>query len=329
MLGRERRLKMQYKNYYEILGVEKSSTQDEIKRAYRKLARQYHPDLNKEPGAEEKFKEISEANEVLSDTEKRTAYDQLGQAPHAGQEFQPPPNWDEGFEFSSRQTSDGPSPENFSDFFENLFGEHYQQQRAAQAQERVNAKGQDHHAKVMIDITDSFSGAKQTLSLKVPTLNLEGQVTLKERRLEVTIPKGIKEGQHIRLKQQASPGLGNGPAGDLYLEVGFKQHPFFHAQGADLYLNLPVTPWEAALGSKIKIPTPAGQVDLTVPKNSKQGSKLRLKGRGLPSKKAGDLYVVLQIALPLADSTKAKDLYQAMAKDLAFDPRAELMAKTG
>lgn len=320
---------MEYKNYYETLGVEKICTQDDIKRAYRKLARKYHPDLNKDEGAEEKFKEIGEANEVLSDVEKRAAYDQLGQSYRAGQDFQPPPNWDEGFEFTGQAGSNGASSQDFSDFFENMFGAAYQQQRHDTAQARYNAKGQDHHAKVMVDLTDSFHGGKRIIGLNIPLLTADGHVLVKERKLEVAIPKGIKEGQHIRLRQQGAPGLGSGKSGDLYLEIVFKDHPFFHAQGSDVYLDLPVAPWEAMLGAKVKVPTPEGIVDLTIPPGSKQGSKLRLKGRGLPAKKPGNLFVVLQIALPPADSKKAKQLYQAMAGDFDFDPRSSLMGTVG
>jgi curved DNA-binding protein len=317
---------MEYKNYYKVLGVEKSSTQDEIKRAYRKLARKYHPDLNKEKDAEDTFKEISEANEVLSDVEKRAAYDQLGQSHQSGQDFQPPPNWDQGFEFRG-ETGGNNQHQDFSDFFENLFGEAYKQK----AKTQFHAKGEDLHAKVMIDITDSFHGAKRMLGLKVPELTPDGHVTLKERKLDVTIPKGVKDGQHIRLRNQGAPGfsegLGEGKAGDLYLEIVFNHHPFYHTEGTDLYLKLPVTPWEAALGSKVKISTPEGLVDLTIPANSKQGSKLRLKERGLPAKNPGDLYVILQITLPPADTEKARELYETMAKELDFDPRERLMSE--
>ncbi|MBZ0100071.1 MAG: DnaJ domain-containing protein, partial [Taibaiella sp.] len=203
---------MKYKDYYALLGVEKSATQDEIKRAYRKLARTYHPDLNKDEGAEEKFKEISEANEVLGDPEKRAAYDQLGQGYRPGQDFQPPPNWDEGFEFSGGFDGKNARAQQFSDFFEDLFGEAYRQQSAPGAGARFHARGQDHHAKVLIDLEDAFHGAKRTVVLKVPELTESGHVAVKERKLEVTIPKGMLEGKHIRLKGQGAPGLGDGKA---------------------------------------------------------------------------------------------------------------------
>jgi len=316
---------MEYKDYYALLGVEKSATQDEIKRAYRKLARKYHPDLNKEETAEIKFKEIGEANEVLSDPEKRAAYDQVGQAYTPGQDFRPPPGWDAGFEFSDRPGTEGAGEQDFSDFFESLFGDSYHQQRAERAKTRFHARGQDHHAKVLIDLEDAINGAKRTIVLKVPELTEDGHLVVKDRKLEVAIPKGVREGQHIRLKGQGAPGLGDGGTGDLYIEITFKSHPVYHVEGADLYLDLPVSPWEAALGGKVKVPTPGGVVDLNIPEGSKQGRKLRLKERGLPAKPSGDLYVTLQIALPPADTPEAKKLYQSMAREFDFDPRKNLM----
>ncbi len=314
---------MKYKDYYQILGVEKSATQDEIKRAYRKLARTYHPDLNKDAGAEEKFKEIGEANEVLSDPEKRAAYDQLGQGYQSGQDFQPPPNWDEGFEFSSGQNRENMQEQQFSDFFSDLFGAAHRQQTDTGAGQ-FSARGQDHHAKIIIDLEDAFQGAKHGIVLKVPELDQTGHLVVKDRKLEISIPKGILEGKHIRLKGQGSPGLGDGKTGDLYLEIAFKPHPLYHADGADLYIDLPVTPWEAALGAKVQVPTPGGAVDLTIPAASRQGGKLRLKGRGIPAKPVGDMYVVFQIALPPADNNKAKEIYETMARELDFDPRRSL-----
>lgn len=325
---------MEYKDYYAVLGVAKDATQDEIKKAFKKLARKYHPDVNKEAGAEEKFKEISEANEVLSDPEKRAAYDQLGSGYQAGQDFRPPPGWDAGYEFSGRPFSGAGAGDGgqFSDFFEDLFGRAYQAERAggagpgrgAEFHGSFNARGQDHHAKIMIDLDDAMKGAKRAIKLKMPKLTDDGHVTTEERTLNVSIPKGIRPGQNIRLKGQGSPGIGKGGAGDLFLEIEFAPHPYYRVDGADLYLDLPVTPWEAALGGKVKAPTPSGAVDITVPPNSKQGQKLRLKGRGIPGKTAGDLYVVLQIALPPADTEKAKEIYETMAKELAFNPRAKL-----
>jgi len=317
---------MEYRDYYAVLGVDKSATQDEIKRVYRKLARKFHPDLNKDEGAEDKFKEIGEAHEVLSDTEKRAAYDQLGQSYQPGQEFRPPPNWDAGFEYSGGGDSEHERAQQFSDFFENLFGESYQQQRSSHARSRFNAKGDDHHAKVAIDLEDVFHGTSRMISLKMPELTEDGHLAVKEHKLKVTIPKGVREGQHIRLKGKGAPGLGEGGAGDLFLEIVFKPHPYYRVEGKNLYLDLPVTPWEAALGGKVKTPTPNGIVDLNIPAGSTQGRKLRLKARGIPAEPAGDLYINIQISLPPADTDKAKELYKAMAHELNFDPRADLIA---
>ncbi len=321
---------MEYKDYYAVLGVEKSATEEEIKLAFRKLARKYHPDLNKDEGAEAKFKEIGEANDVLSDPEKRAAYDQLGQGYQPGQDFRPPPDWPnraEGFDFTGRPGADGAQQQDFSEFFEDLFGRAQRQQQGPRQQPNFNAKGQDSHARIVIDLNDTFNGAKRTITLKVPELSADGHMVLKNRTLDVTIPKGVREGQSIRLKKQGGPGYGKGEAGDLYLEISFKPHKYYHTEGNDLYLDLPVTPWEAALGGKIETSTPAGPVSLNIPANSKQGGKLRLKGRGIPAKTPGDLYVVLQITLPPADSPKAKELYQTIAKELDFNPRAQMAAQ--
>ncbi len=313
---------MEYKDYYNILGIAKEATQDEVKKAFRKLARKFHPDLNKEDGAEEKFKEIGEAHEVLKDPEKRAAYDQLGTNYQPGQDFRPPPDWDAGFEYSGGASPDGMAgsgASSFSNFFEELFGKNYQEQRT-----QFHTKGQDHHAKVLIDLEDAFNGAKRAIQLAVPKVTTDGHVITEQRTLNVKIPKGVRAGQHIRLKGQGTPGLGDGNAGDLYLEIEFRPHPHFRAEGRDLFLDLPVAPWEAALGSKVKVPTSSGTVDLTIPANSSGGRKMRLKGRGIPAKTPGDLYVILQIALPPATDEKAKELYEKMASELAFNPRASL-----
>ena len=316
---------MEYKDYYKIMGVKKDATQDEIKRAYRKLARRYHPDVSKEPDAEKKFKEVGEAYEVLKDPEKRAAYDQLGANWKEGQEFRPPPDWDAGFEFRGGGYTPGDASA-FSDFFESLFGRGFgggfSGARGGGAQFR--AQGEDHHAKVLIDLEDAFHGATRTITLHAPELDAQGHVTTHERTLNVHIPKGVKQGQQIRLAGQGSPGFGGGSAGDLYLEVEFKPHAFYRVEGRDLYLDLPVAPWEAALGAQVKAPTPGGIIDLKIPPGSSSGRKLRLKGRGIPGKSPGDLYAVLRIALPPGNSERAKAFYRRMEQELAFNPRAGL-----
>jgi curved DNA-binding protein len=316
---------MDYKDYYKILGIERSATQDEIKRAYRKLARKFHPDINKEADAEAKFKEAGEAYEVLKDPEKRAAYDQLGSNWQAGQEFRPPPGWDSGFEFSGGGYTEADA-DSFSDFFSNLFGGARGGAtggRTYRSQE-FHAHGQDHNARIEISLKDAYEGATRTITLHAPEVDSSGHVVVKDRTIRVTIPKGITAGQHIRLAGQGSPGMGKGRAGDLYLEIQFQQDKMFEVEGRDVYVDLPIAPWEAALGGKVKVPTPTGVLELTVPKGARSGQKLRLKGRGIPSKQAGDLYAVLQIVVPPADSAKATELYEQMARDMKFNPRARL-----
>ena len=306
---------MKFKDYYETLGVARNATQDDIKRAYRKLARKYHPDVSKEADAEARFKELGEAYAVLKDTEKRAAYDQIGSQWKTGQEFRPPPGWDAGFEFSG-----GDGGADHSDFFEALFGR--QGRAGARAQRR--AQGEDHHAKVQIDLADAYRGAQRSISLRMPVLDAQGRIAMQERRLDVVIPKGIRAGQHLRLAGQGGPGLGGGAAGDLYLEIAFNPDPQFRVDGRDVYLDLPLSPWEAALGAQVTAPTPEGPVQLTIPSGSAAGRQLRLKGRGIPGSPPGDLYVVLAIALPPADSEAAREAYRAMAKAFAFNPRTHL-----
>lgn len=316
---------MEFKDYYKIMGVNRDATQDEIKRSYRKLARKYHPDVSKEPDAEARFKEVGEAYEVLKDPEKRAAYDQLGANWKAGQEFRPPPDWDQGFEFHGGGFT-GADAEQFSDFFESLFG------RGGlgggfsgrTAHREFHARGEDTYAKVLIDLEDAYQGATRTLTLKTTELGPDGRPRLREHSLNVRIPKGVRQGQHIRLAKQGGAGFGKGEAGDLYLEVEFRPHPFYQVEGKDVYLTLPVAPWEAAMGASVKAPTPTGPVDLTIPANSSGGRKLRLKGRGIPAKEPGDLYVVLQVALPRADSAAGQAAYQAFERALNFNPRAHL-----
>jgi curved DNA-binding protein len=317
---------MEYKDYYQIMGVKREATQDEIKRAYRKLARKYHPDVSKEQDAEARFKELGEAYEVLKDPEKRAAYDQLGSQWKAGQEFHPPPGWDAGFEFRDFG-GERPDLGGFSDFFESLYGRAGRRPgatgtRSSRGAREFRLRGEDHHAKVMVDLADSYSGATRSISLQVPEVDDQGRVRTRARTLNVRIPKGIRQGQQIRLAGQGGAGFGGGEAGDLYLEVEFNPRGRYRVEGADVYIDLPLAPWEAALGATVEVPTPAGAVDLKVPPNSQAGKKLRLKGRGIPAREAGDLYVVLQITLPPADTAERRQAYEQMKRDLAFNPRA-------
>ena len=314
---------MEFRDYYEIMGVDRNATQDDIKRAYRKLARKYHPDISKDANAEEKFKEMGEAYEVLKDPEKRAAYDQLGQNYKAGQDFTPPPGWDAGFEFSTGGFEGAADSAAFSDFFESLFGQGGFARGRAQAG-GFHARGQDHQAKILIDLDDAINGATRTITLQVPEIDPQGHVQTRSRTLNVNIPKGVKQGQQIRLAGQGAPGIGQGDTGDLYLEIEFKPHSFYHVEGHDIYLDLPVTPWEAALGGTVKVPTPSGIVEMKIPPGSASGKKMRLKGRGIPAKTPGDFYVVLKISLPEAGSDKAKALYEQMKNELNFNPRQNL-----
>ena len=318
------------------MALDKNATQAEIKKTYRKLARKYHPDVSKEPDAEKKFKEVGEAYEVLKDPEKRASYDQLGANWQAGQDFHPPPGWDAGYEYSGAGGGDfsGADAAAFSDFFESLFGQQggrrgagfnpAQGGRPSGANSRYSMKGEDHHAKVLIDLEDAFNGAMREITLQSPKVDPQGHVTTEKRTLKVKIPKGVKQGQQIRLAGQGEPSAMGGDSGDLYLQLEFRAHAYYSVEGHDLYLKLPVAPWEAALGAKIKVPTPSGVIELKIPEASISGSKLRIKGRGIPAKTPGDLYAVLQIELPPADSQQAKEFYQKMEQQMAFNPRANL-----
>jgi curved DNA-binding protein len=313
---------VEFKDYYQIMGVKRDATQDEIKRAYRKLARKYHPDVSKEADAEARFKEVGEAYEVLKDPEKRSAYDQLGANWKAGQDFHPPPDWDAGFEFHGGGFT-GADAAQFSDFFESLFGRAFTG-GGAHARTGFHVRGEDAHAKVLVDLEDAYQGATRTLALQHTELGADGRPQVRQRTLNARIPKGVRQGQLIRLAGQGGAGIGTGAAGDLYLEVEFRPHPFYHVEGRDVFLNLPVAPWEAALGATVKAPTPTGTVDLKIPPGSAAGRKLRLKGRGIPGATPGDFYVVLQIELPPAKTGAAQAAYREMEKALHFNPRARM-----
>ncbi|OZI45676.1 DnaJ C-terminal domain-containing protein [Bordetella genomosp. 5] len=312
---------MEFKDYYKVLGVESSASDDEIRHAYRKLARKYHPDVSKEADAESRMRDVNEAYDVLRDAEKRGAYDKLaaGVSPDGG--FAPPPDWDQGFEFHYAPGGQGAGDQGFSDFFSSLFGG---QARERAARQNFRARGEDQHAAVEVDIEDALQGATREISLRSVQPDAQGQPQMRTRTLSVTIPAGVREGQFIRLAGQGMPGYGGGDAGDLYLEVRFKPHARYRAEGRDLYMTLPVAPWEAALGASVEVNTPKGAVEVTIPPGSKNGRQLRLRGRGIPGEPAGDLYLVLDVVLPPADTDAARNAYRRMAQDLAFDPRRNL-----
>lgn len=306
---------MEYRDYYKILGVAADAGADEIKRAFRKLARKYHPDINETAEAEAKFKDVNEAYEVLKDPERRAAYDQLGD-PGAGAQggFRPPPGWQGGFEF----TGGGPdNAEAFSDFFETLF-----RRGGGPFSGAGGGQGGDQHARLQLDIEDACRGATRVLTLRMPQAAADGSVRMQERSITVHVPKGVIEGQHIRLAGQGMAPPGGGAPGDLFLEVNFAPHPVYRADGRDLYLDLPVAPWEAALGGKVTLPTPQGKVSLGIPGNARSGQKLRLKGKGLPGVPPGDIYATLRIVNPKVTTDEARRLFEQMAREVPFNPRA-------
>jgi curved DNA-binding protein len=320
---------MEFKDYYATLGIAHDATQAQVKHAYRKQARKYHPDVSKEPDAEAQFKLITEANEALNDVERRAAYDEVVErrknGKDTGPEFNPPPGWDSGFEFSGRGADGAGGPPDFghSDFFEALFGR--QSVGARGPRPPRDMAGGDHHAKVEIDLLDAYRGASRSISLRMPQVDAQGRMGLHTRQLDVNIPKGVRGGQHLRLAGQGGPGLGQGAAGDLYLEIEFAPTAPFRLDGRDVYLDLPVSPWEAALGAEIAVPTPDGSVQVTVPGGSSPGLKLRLRGKGIPSTPPGDLYAVLTVSLPKADTDAGREAYRALAKAFAdHRPRRSL-----
>lgn len=316
---------MQYKDYYQTLGVARDATADEIKKAFRKLARRYHPDLSKEANAEARMKEVNEAYAVLSDPEKRAAYDALGRGYQPGQEFRPPPDWDANFEFSG--PGFGAEAADFSDFFAELFGRMGSSGRREEflgrGRSRFEVRGEDHHARIVLDIEDAWRGARRQISLRVPKTDAAGRVLLQARTLDVQIPRGVREGQLIRLSGQGAPGLGGGPAGDLLLEVHFQPHARYRVSGRDLLLDLPVAPWEAALGSVIQVQLPDNStLKVRIPAGAQSGRQLVVRGKGIPGTPPGDLELTVQVVLPPATTARARELYETMARELKFDPRA-------
>jgi curved DNA-binding protein len=305
---------VEYKDYYQILGVEKSASAEDIKKAYRKLVRKYHPDVSKHADADAKTKELNEAYDVLGDADKRAAYDELGQrGRQTGQGFQPPPDWGSQFDFGGA---------NADDFFADLFSHVGKRSRGGAGTKGFQMRGDDIHAAVSIDLRDAYDGAARNLSLRVPQHDAQGHVVMQEKTLSVNIPKGVTPGQQLRLAGQGHPGIGGAGPGDLYLEIQFNPDPRYRIEGTDVYENVPVTPWEAALGASIPVPTPSGQVEVKVPAGSQTGRKLRLKGRGIPAKQPGDLYLILDVVLPPANNDRARELYEQMAREMAFNPRA-------
>lgn len=316
---------MEYKDYYKILGVDRKATQDEIKHAYRRLARKYHPDVSKEQHAEEKFKNLQEAYEVLKDPEKRGAYDQLGANWKAGQEFRPPPNWDSSTRFYTTGGGFSESDlEGFSEFFTNLFGGARHRGFGREHFEHEKQRGPDQHAKIAINLEEAFLGTTRTLQLQMPEFDEKGLPSHRLKTLKINIPAGAVQGQQLRLAGQGAQGVGGGAPGDIYLEIEINPHSLFSLQGRDVYLSVPVAPWEAALGANIRIPTLAGPVGMKLKPGTQSGQKLRLNGRGMPGKPhPGDQYAIIQILIPSPHTEEQRKLYEKMAEIMPFNPRKE------
>lgn len=307
---------MKYKDYYAILGVQKSATADEIKAAYRKLARKYHPDVSKEKDAEAKFKDVAEAYQTLKDAEKRAAYDQLGTY-QPGQDFRPPPEWQQHFGDTHFSFEDV----DLSDLFEAFGGG---RARGGRRGEKVQRRGQDYEVIAHITLDQAYRGAEVDLDLTVPEYDERGFVHRVQRAFKARIPKGAADGQRLRIPGRGGKGLNGGPDGDLYLNIALEPHPLFRVTGHDLYIDLPLAPWEAVLGTAVDLPTPGGHVSLKVPAGTRAGQHLRLGKRGLPKPKGGegDLFAIVQIAVPAAVTDDERALYRQLAERSTFNPRA-------
>jgi curved DNA-binding protein len=305
---------VEYRDYYKIMGVARDASADDIKQAYRRLARKYHPDVSKEKDAEERFKELGEAYEVLRDPEKRAAYDSLGTR-RSGEEFRPPPGWE--FDVGSGPGSSGAH----SDFFENLFG-------GLGARAAFRSRGFDTAADVELTLEEAFRGAERRLQVQRVRVDERGEPQPYTQQLTVRIPAGATDGQQIRVSAQGQAGAGGGPPGDMFLRVRLVPHRWFRTEGRDVWLELPVTPWEVALGDTVRVPTLAGRVDLKLPKGSQTGRQLRLKGRGLPGNPPGDQFVVLKIVTPAASTPADEALYRQMAATMRLNPREALESST-
>jgi curved DNA-binding protein len=305
-----------FKDYYEIMGLARDASPEEIKRAYRRLARKYHPDVSKEKDAEARFKEVGEAYEVLRDPEKRAAYDQLGRRA-SGEEFTPPPGWTFDFDTGAAASE---SAGMHSDFFDQLFGG--LGGLGGRASRRgFRSRGFDTSAQVEVTLEEAFRGTTRTLSLQRAERDAEGKLRPRVQQLQVKIPAGVTDGQQIRVPAQGEPGVGGEAPGDLFLRVHLLPHRFFKVEGRDILLDLPVTPWEAALGETIRVPTLAGRVDLKIPKGSQTDRQLRLRERGLPGRPPGDQFVILKIVTPPADGPAREAFYKQMASTMPMNPR--------
>lgn len=314
---------MEFKDYYKILGVTAKAPADEIKKAYRKLARKYHPDVSQEADSEEKFKEVSEAYEVLKDPQKRAEYDQLKKMGAMGGDgsFKPPPNWESAAHFSEGGFTNADMG-GFSDFFDTIFGRSGSVHRRydQSGQQQVRMRGDDIHIALPVFIEEAYHGCERVIEYNVPSIDNSGFLVHQKKKIKVKIPPQSHTDTPIRLKGQGGKGFGGGADGDLFIDLEFAPHPLYSVKGKDLYRKLSIAPWEAVLGAKIKVHTLSGSLQVSVPAGSRSGKQLRLKGRGL---KGGDLYLELDIVVPTDVDDKQKSLYQQLAADSDFDPRAE------
>lgn len=344
------------KNYYEILGLQRGASTDDIKKSYRKLVRKYHPDVSKEADAADKMQQINLAYETLTDATKRSEYDQMldnpygfagGHTGNAGNPYQNQYQYYRGHEGTGQQFSEedlrrafggGFSGSGFGTGgggagfggFEDLFGQfgagfgggRAGAQGRQQQGSHQNYRGEDQHASIEVDVRVAYEGATQQLTLQMPVINANGQQEIQHKTLQVKIPKGMKPGQQIRLSGQGQAGFNGGAQGDLYIEIQYRNTDQLRVEGSDVYLTVPVSPWEAALGETIQVSTPAGAVDVKLPEGSQSGRQLRLKGKGIPAKEPGNLYLILQVVLPPANTEAAKAVYRQMAESMAFNPRA-------
>lgn len=319
---------MEFKDYYDILGIKPDADAKAVKTAYRRLARKYHPDVSKERDAEKKFKDVSEAYEVLGDAAKRSEYDTLRQYGRKGQQFEPPPGWHTSA--GSSNFSDG----EFSDFFSSIFGDRFQQSPGSahktrmhfgDAEELFAQRGQDVEIELPMFLEEILRDEAKAIEFNLPAVGAGGRRVDQKKSLKVKIPPGTVDGERIRLKGQGGPGRGKAPAGDLYLKVKLVPHPLFDVVGTDLTITVPIAPWEAALGATVEVPTLTSRISVTVAPGAQTGQRLRVKGRGLPGKQGpGDLYVLLKVVMPPSVDAASKKLWQELASKTSFDPRSNL-----
>ncbi len=316
---------MEFKDYYKILGIEPDADQKAVKTAYRRLARKYHPDVSKVSDAEKRFKEVSEAYEVLADEKKRAEYDQLREYRSSGGGFEPPPGW----ESAAGGAGPGPGTADFSDFFSSIFGGGFRRGPGSErgphsSEDFYSTRGRDLEIEMPVFLEETLEDNSKQIAYDLPRHDEHGRVQDQRKTLNVKIPAGVGDGERIRLKGQGGPGFGNGAPGDLYLRIRLVPHPLFDVLGRDLNLTVPIAPWEAALGSKITVPTLDGRIQLTIKPGSQAGQRLRIRGKGLKSRKGqGDLYAVLKVVMPDSVPESAKALWEQLAEANAFDPRRE------